>query len=165
VFVGGGVKLKLPSPLTDVCVYLWQVRDTKMNAESSRSHQILRIYIESRPATLAGDHPSWPPQKYKPQSLLSSPNNTSTDSDRDGNKNEGWVSPGRPDAAEGVPGLSGSLRSPQENSGTAPGSRNFSGDELRSVSAPAEGVPGKPCGHPVPKEEYRGNYQGVCGQP
>lgn len=31
-----------------------QVRDTKMNAESSRSHQILRIYIESRPAVAQG---------------------------------------------------------------------------------------------------------------
>jgi hypothetical protein len=34
---------------------------------------------------------------------------------RDWNENEGWVSPGHPDAAEGVPGLSGSLRSPGKN--------------------------------------------------
>ncbi len=31
-------------------MFVWQVRDTRQNAESSRSHQIVRIFVESRPS-------------------------------------------------------------------------------------------------------------------
>ena len=31
-------------------IRMLQVRDTRQNAESSRSHQIVRIFVESRPS-------------------------------------------------------------------------------------------------------------------
>ena len=34
----------------DVAHHVVKVRDTRQNAESSRSHQIVRIFVESRPS-------------------------------------------------------------------------------------------------------------------